>query len=60
MKSQQMDIFRHRQPAATDWLAAAEAARRNPYESPADAERRARYYEEQASLHRTTNQEGKR
>lgn len=48
MKSQQLDIFRHRQPAATDWLAAAEAARRNPYESPADAERRARYYEEQA------------
>lgn len=43
-----MDIFRNRQPAATDWLAAAEAARRNPYESPDDAERRARYYEDKA------------
>ncbi len=45
---QQLDILRHRDPTPAEWLAAAEAARSNPYEAPDAAERRARYYEEQA------------
>lgn len=56
MKSQQLDIFRNRAPTPADWMAAAESARSNPYESPADAERRARYYEQQAQQMTTTHQ----
>jgi hypothetical protein len=46
--NEQLDWIRNREPTPADWMAAAEAARRNPYEAPDAAERRARYYEEQA------------
>ncbi len=45
----QLDIFRNRQPTAQDWMTAARRARENPWETPEAAERRARYYEEQAA-----------
>lgn len=47
----QMDIFKDRKPTRREWLEAAEAARRNPFETPDAAERRARYYEQQARNH---------
>lgn len=41
--TQQQDMFLH-QPTAADYLAAAETARRNPFETPEQAARRADYY----------------
>lgn len=45
----QLDVFRHSDAGmAQAYLHAAEAARRNPWECPEDAEKRARHYEAQA------------
>ena len=47
------DLFLH-QVTAADYLAAADAARRNPHETPAACEARARYYEAKARELTTT------
>lgn len=45
----QLDVFRHSDAGmAQAYRQAAEAARRNPWETPEDAEKRARHYEAQA------------
>ncbi|MCW1981593.1 hypothetical protein FHY25_001509 [Xanthomonas arboricola] len=44
----QGDLQRGRQPTAADWRASAEAALRNPYETPARCQRRHDYCLQQA------------
>ncbi|SOO32765.1 hypothetical protein XFF6994_2330008 [Xanthomonas citri pv. fuscans] len=44
----QRDIWRDRQPTASDWRASAEAALRNPYETPERCQRRYDYCLQQA------------
>lgn len=53
--SAQLDVFRHSDAGlAQAYRQAAEAARRNPWEAPDAAEKRARYYEQQAAQHEGT------
>jgi hypothetical protein len=47
--SAQLDLIRHSDAGlALAYRQAAEAARRNPFETPDQAEKRARHYDEQA------------
>lgn len=48
--SQQFDLYRHSDAGmALAYRQAADAARRNPFETPSQAEKRAAYYERQAA-----------
>ena len=44
----QMDLFRDQPPRAEHYRAAAEAALKNPYETPDDCRRRAQHYHDMA------------
>ena len=44
----QLVLFRNAAPTASQWRAAAEAALKNPYETPDDCRRRAKHYHEMA------------
>lgn len=58
--STQLDLYRHGDRGMADaYPTAAEVARMNPFESPADAERRARFYEQQAVAHEDRTHGGK-
>lgn len=48
----QLDLYRHSDDGLAEaFLAAADTARRNPFETPDECEQRARLYEQQAAEH---------